>query len=165
MIINKKLIDEFIRVQEKFLEKRKQFVLSLPTAYMSGNLDISAQPIYSLIFGGSVYRIDPKKFKDEENLLKALDKMKNELSQKDYNKFIMKERTASFRRYIFSALGGYAPHVMHRFYSLSDAAKLMLLLNTDIYRVIGSPTGQNMREKYDEVIGYMDWAEETSKGG
>lgn len=163
MIINKKLIDEFIRVQEKFLEKRKQFVLSLPTAYMSGNLDISAQPIYSQIFGGSVYRIDPKIFKSEEDLLKALDRMKNEISQKDYNKFIVNERVASFRRYVFSALSGYAPHVMRRFYSLSDKSKMLLLLNTDIYRVIGSPTGDNMRDKYDEVMGYIDWAEETAK--
>ena len=163
MLDNKKLIDEFISTQEKLLEKRKQFILNLPTAYQSGNLDISARPIYSQVFGGRVYRVDPKKFNSEDALLKALDKMKHELSQKDYNKFIMSERVASFRKYIFSALGGYAPHVMHRFYSLSDAAKLMLLLNTDIYRIIGSPTGKNMREKYDEVIGYIDWAEETAK--
>ena len=162
MIDNRKLIDEFISTQEKLLEKRKQFILNLPTAYRSGNLDISAQPIYSQVFGGSVYRVDPKKFKSEDALLKALDKMKNEVSQEDYNKFIMNERIVSFRKYIFSALGGYAPHVMHRFYSLSDAAKLTLLLNTDIYSVIGSPTSETMRESYDEIKGYMDWAEETA---
>ena len=89
--------------------------------------------------------------------------MNNELSYKNYNIFIVQERVKSFRKYIFSALGGYAPHVMHRFYSLSDTAKLMLLLNTDIYSVIGSPSSETMRETYDEIKGYMDWAEETSK--
>lgn len=163
MVVNKKLIDEFIDIQEKFLSKRQQFVDSLPALYRTANLDLFARPLYSQIFGGTSYRIDPRRFKSEENLLRALNKMKDELSQKDYNKFIMSERVASFRKYIFSALGGYAPHVMHRFYSLSDAAKLMLLLNTDIYRIIGSPTGQNMREKYDEVMGYMDWVEENAK--
>lgn len=163
MVDNKKLIDEFIAIQEKFLSKRQQFVDRLPTLYRTANLDLSAKPLYSQIFGGTFYRIDPRRFKSEENLLRALDKMKDELSQKDYNKFIMSERVGSFRKYIFSALGGYAPHVMHRFYSLSDAAKLMLLLNTDVYRIIGSPTGKNMREKYDEVMGYIDWAEEHAK--
>ena len=162
-MIDEKLVKEFIETQEKLIEKRKQFVIQLPTAYRSGNLDISAQPIYSQVFGGSVYRVDTKKFKSEDALLKALDKMKDELSHRNYNAYIVQERVESFRRYIFSALGGYAPHVMHRFYSLSDAAKLMLLLNTDIYRVIGSPSSETMRETYDEVIGYMDWAEETAK--
>ena len=161
-MIDEKLVKEFIETQEKLIEKRKQFLVQLPTAYRSGNLDISAQPIYSQVFGGSVYRVDPKKFKSEDALLKALDKMKNEVSQKDYNKFIMNERIASFRKYIFSALGGYAPHIMYKFNSLNDLAKILILLNTDIYSVIGSPTSETMRETYNEIKGYMDWAEETA---
>lgn len=163
MVDNKKLIDDFIATQEKLLSKREQFVANLPTVFRTGNLDLSARPLYSQVFGGSVYRIDPRNFRDEEALLKALDRMSDELSYKNYNIFIAQERVKSFQKYVFSALGGYAPHVMHRFYSLSDAAKLMLLLNTDIYRVIGSPSSETMRETYDEVIGYMDWAEETAK--
>lgn len=163
MVNNKKLIDEFIITQEKLLSKRQQFVESLPTAFKTGNLDLSARPLYSQVFGGSVYRVDPKNFKSEEALLKSLDRMNNELSYKNYNIFIVQERVKSFRKYIFSALGGYAPHVMHRFYSLSDTAKLMLLLNTDIYSVIGSPSSETMRESYDEIVGYMDWAEETAE--
>ena len=61
-------------------------------------------------------------------------------------------------------MGGYAPHIMSRFYRLSDKAKILLLLNTDIYSVVGSPTSETMRETYDEINGYMDWAEETAKG-
>ena len=163
MINNKKLIDEFIRVQEKLIEKRRQFVINLPMVYRSGNLDLAAQPLYSQVFGGNVYRVDPKKFKSEEALLNALDRMNFELSYRNYNAYIIQQRVESFRKYIFSALGGYAPHIMHKFNSMNDIAKMLILLNTDIYSLIGSPTSETMRETYDEIKGYMDWAEESAK--
>lgn len=162
-MIDEQLVKEFIETQEKLIEKRKQFVVQLPTAYRSGNLDLAAQPLYSQVFGGNVYRVDPKKFKSEDALLKALDKMNFELSHTDYSAYIIQQRVESFTRYIFSALGGYAPHIMNKFNSLNDLAKILILLNTDIYSVIGSPTSETMRETYDEIVGYMEWAEETSK--
>lgn len=162
-MIDEQLVKEFIETQEKLIEKRKQFVIQLPMVYRSGNLDLAAQPLYSQVFGGNVYRVDPKKFKSEEALLNALDRMNFELSYRNYNAYIIQQRVESFRKYIFSALGGYAPHIMHKFNSLPDLAKLLILLNTDIYSVIGSPTSETMRETYDEIKGYMEWAEETAK--
>lgn len=162
-MIDDRLLKEFIETQEKLIEKRKQFVMRLPMRYRSGNLDLAAQPLYSQVFGGNVYRVDPKKFKSKEALLNALDKMHFELSHRDYAAYIIQQRVESFRKYIFSALGGYAPHIMSRFYKLNDLAKILILLNTDIYSVIGSPTSETMRETYDEIKGYMEWAEETAK--
>lgn len=163
LMFEQDLIDEFIRTQEALIEKRKRFIADLPFAYRSGNVDLAAQPLYSQVFGGSIYRTDPRNFKSKEALLNALDKMADELSYRNYSQFIIRNRIESFRRYVFSAMGGYAPHIMSRFYRLSDKAKILLLLNTDIYSVVGSPTSETMRETYDEINGYMDWAEETAK--
>lgn len=155
---NKKpTFEDYIILQEKVIEKRNKFIEKLKPLIRSENLNIKATPVYSSVFGAT-YRVNPKNFKNEKTFLNSYKKMKKELLKDD--NFYINKKEAAFKRYLSYAMRGYAPHIFHIYNNLTLKQKIMFLFNTDIFKTIGSPDSETMREVYEDIKGLLDWAKE-----
>lgn len=154
--------EEYIKMQDLFIKKRLKFVENIPFLYFTDNVTIKARPIYSQIFG-SRYYTDPKIYVSEKSKEKAYYKMKEEVEAENYGEYILHKREEGFREYVKNALGRYAGLTIINYNKLTTQQKLLVLFNTDIFKVIGSPDKNTMGEVFDDIKGLFDWAKSQTK--
>ena len=154
--------EEYIKMQDLFIKKRLKFVESMPFLYFTDNVTIKARPIYSQIFGTRYYT-DPKIYVSEKSKEKAYYRMKEEVEAKNYGEYILSKREEGFREYVKNAMGRYAGLTIINYNKLTTEQKLLVLFNTDIFKVIGSPDKNTMGDVFDDIKGLFDWAKSQTK--
>ena len=88
---------------------------------------------------------------------------KEEVEAKNYAEYILHKREEGFREYVKNALGRYAGLTIINYNKLTTQQKLLVLFNTDIFKVIGSPDKNTMGEVFDDIKGLFDWAKSQTK--
>ena len=68
-----------------------------------------------------------------------------------------------FREYVKNAMGRYAGLTIINYNKLTTEQKLLVLFNTDIFKVIGSPDKNTMGDVFDDIKGLFDWAKSQTK--